>query len=146
MSATRTPAHWGDRSTTPSSSPLTTRSSFDIPGSGAHTITPLVASLPILTQPVTLRGYVQLGSVQATSHSLAQATIEIDATPWGRGREIGGEGSEVRLGDPRSQDACCPYRAGTARLTGTYVPARWLPAEWAWTLARSRPPRRSLNP
>ena len=68
---------------------------FDIPGTGAHTIT-LVAKLPILSEPVTIKGYSQPGSVQATSSDPAEPTIEIDASAAGRGLEIGGDGSEVR--------------------------------------------------
>jgi hypothetical protein len=68
---------------------------FDIPGTGAHKIT-LVAKLPILSEPVTIKGYSQPGSVQATSTSPAEPTIEIDAGAAGRGLEIGGDGSEVR--------------------------------------------------
>jgi hypothetical protein len=68
---------------------------FDIPGTGAHTIT-LVAPLPGLSHPVTIKGYSQPGSVQATRMTPAQPTIEIDATAAGRGLELGGDGSEVR--------------------------------------------------
>jgi hypothetical protein len=68
---------------------------FDIPGSGPHKIT-LVAKLPIMSEPVTIKGYSQPGSVQATSTSPAEPTIEIDASAAGRGLEIGGDGSEVR--------------------------------------------------
>jgi hypothetical protein len=68
---------------------------FNIPGTGAHTIT-LVAPLPILSEPVTIKGYSQLGSVQATDTDPAEPTIEIDAGAAGRGLEIGGDGSEVR--------------------------------------------------
>jgi hypothetical protein len=68
---------------------------FDIPGSGPHKIT-LVAKLPILSEPVTIKGYSQLGSVQATSTAPAEPAIEIDAGAAGRGLEIGGDGSEVR--------------------------------------------------
>ena len=47
---------------------------FDIPGSGPHKIT-LVANLPILSEPVTIKGYSQLGSVQATSTAPAEPAM-----------------------------------------------------------------------
>lgn len=78
---------------------------FDIPGTGAHTIT-LVAELPVLSHPVTIKGYSQPGAVQATSTSPAEPTIEIDASSAGRGLEIGGAGIEVRgLAIHSAQDA-----------------------------------------
>jgi hypothetical protein len=68
---------------------------FDIPGTGAHTIT-LVGDLPVVSDPVTIKGYSQQGSVQATPTTPAQPTIEIDAGSAGRGLEIVGDEIEVR--------------------------------------------------
>ena len=78
---------------------------FDIPGGGAHTIT-LVGDLPVLSYPVTIRGYSQPGAVQATDTDPAQPTIEIDASQVGRGLEISSDGVEVRgLAIHSAQDA-----------------------------------------
>ena len=68
---------------------------FDIPGGGGHTIT-LVAALPVLSDPVTIKGYSQPGSLEATDDTPAQPMIEIDAGDVGRGLEIVGD--EIKVG------------------------------------------------
>ena len=109
---------------------------FDIPGTGAHTIT-LVADLPVLSYPVTIKGYSQPGAVQATATSPAEPTIEIDASNAGRGLEIGGEGIEVRgLAIHSAQDAnvfvendenvVAGNHIGTDRVGDAAVPAATL--------------------
>ena len=68
---------------------------FDIPGGGGHKIT-LVAALPVLSDPVTIKGYSQPGSVEGTDDTPAQPMIEIDAGDVGRGLEIVGD--EIKVG------------------------------------------------
>jgi hypothetical protein len=68
---------------------------FEIPGNGVHTITP-ASTLPILTQPVEIKGYTQAGAAPATASDPAQLKIVIDAVNVGRGLDIGGDGIEVR--------------------------------------------------
>ena len=67
---------------------------FDIPGAGAHKIT-LSADLPVLTQPVTIKGYSQPGAVKATSTTPAEPAIEIDAGNAYRGLDLSGNRIEV---------------------------------------------------
>ncbi len=68
---------------------------FDISGGGGHKIT-LVAALPVLSDPVTIKGYSQPGSLEATDDTPAQPMIEIDAGDVGRGLEIVGD--EIKVG------------------------------------------------
>jgi parallel beta-helix repeat protein len=68
---------------------------FAIPGAGVHTIAP-TNPLPVLTRPVTIKGYSQPGATEATPTTAADLKIVIDAVNVGRGLEIGGDGIEVR--------------------------------------------------
>lgn len=55
------------------------RIEFNIPGPGPHVITPLTL-LPTLTSSVTIDGYTQNGSAEATGQQPATLTIELDAS------------------------------------------------------------------
>jgi parallel beta-helix repeat protein len=68
---------------------------FAIPGIGVHTITPAIP-LPVITQPVSIKGYTQPGSSPAAPGVAAVPTIVIDASNVGRGIDIGGDGNEIR--------------------------------------------------
>jgi parallel beta-helix repeat protein len=68
---------------------------FAIPGNGPHTITP-ATTLPVITQPVAIRGYSQPGAAAATANDPAEPKIVIDAINAGRGFDIGGDGIEIR--------------------------------------------------
>ena len=68
---------------------------FAIAGMGVHTITP-VTSLPVITQPVSIKGYSQPGSSPAAAGVPAVPTIVIDASNVLRGIDIGGDDIEVR--------------------------------------------------
>jgi parallel beta-helix repeat protein len=68
---------------------------FAIPGNGPHTITP-VTTLPVITQPVAIRGYSQPGAAAATANDPAEPKIVIDAINVDRGFEIAGDGIEIR--------------------------------------------------
>ena len=68
---------------------------FEIPGNGVHTIT-LQNSLPVITKPLTIRGYSQPGADPATEDAPATPKVAIDATNVLRGLDIGGDEVEVR--------------------------------------------------
>jgi parallel beta-helix repeat protein len=68
---------------------------FEIPGNGVHTIA-LQTDLPIITKPLTIRGYSQPGADPATEEDPATPTVVIDAANALRGIDIGGDDVEVR--------------------------------------------------
>src|SRR5690349_15957620 len=68
---------------------------FAIPGAGPHTIT-LTSSLPVITRPLTIRGYSQAGSAAPTANTPADIRIVLDASAVARGLDIGGDDVEVR--------------------------------------------------
>jgi hypothetical protein len=68
---------------------------FEIPGNGIHTIA-LQNDLPIITKPLTIRGYSQPGADPATEEDPASPTVVIDAANALRGLDIGGDDVEVR--------------------------------------------------
>jgi hypothetical protein len=68
---------------------------FEIPGNGVHVIA-LNNALPVITGPVTIDGYTQGGSVEATATAPAHPTVVLDATNVNRGLDLGGDRIEVR--------------------------------------------------
>ena len=68
---------------------------FAIPGDGVHTIV-LDRDLPVLTRPLTIKGYSQAGAEPATETAVATPTIVIDADNAERGLDIGGDEMDIR--------------------------------------------------
>jgi hypothetical protein len=68
---------------------------FEIPGNGVHTIA-LQTDLPVITKPLTIRGYSQPGADPATADAPATPKVVIDASNALRGIDIGGDDVEVR--------------------------------------------------
>jgi Right handed beta helix region len=68
---------------------------FEIPGEGVHTIE-LDAALPVISKPLTIDGYSQLGASPATKDRPAEPKIAIDAAAVARGLDIGGDEIEIR--------------------------------------------------
>jgi parallel beta-helix repeat protein len=61
---------------------------FNIPGPGPHTIQPLTA-LPLIIDPVTIDGYTQPGTAQATYASPATLLVELDGSNvWDTGLNV----------------------------------------------------------
>ena len=71
------------------------RIEFAIPGNGVHTIA-LDTDLPVLTRPLTIKGYSQNGSSPATGTTAAAPKIVIDAANALRGLDVGGDEMEIR--------------------------------------------------
>jgi hypothetical protein len=63
---------------------------FEIPGEGVHTIE-LDVALPVISKPLTIDGYSQLGANPATEDSPAEPKVVIDAAGVARGLDIGGQ-------------------------------------------------------
>jgi trimeric autotransporter adhesin len=68
---------------------------FEIPGEGVHTIA-LDVALPVISKPLTIDGYSQLGANPATEDSPAEPKIVIDAANVARGLDVGGDDIEIR--------------------------------------------------
>jgi parallel beta-helix repeat protein len=68
---------------------------FNIPGAGVHTITPM-SNLPQITAPVTIDGYSQAGAVEATSSAPATLKVVIDGRNTDRGLDVETGDSVVR--------------------------------------------------
>ena len=68
---------------------------FEIPGEGVHTIE-LDVALPVISKPLTIDGYSQLGANPATEDSPAEPKVVIDAANVARGLDIGGDEIEIR--------------------------------------------------
>jgi parallel beta-helix repeat protein len=69
---------------------------FRIPGPGPHTITPLNAPLPTITDPVTIDGYSEPGSTAPTATDPAVIQVAINATNHNVGLEIAADDSTIR--------------------------------------------------
>jgi len=68
---------------------------FQIPGAGVHTITPL-SDLPQITAPVTIDGYSQSGATPATATAVANPEIVIDGQNLNNGLDIESSNSDIR--------------------------------------------------
>jgi parallel beta-helix repeat protein len=68
---------------------------FAIPGAGPQVIT-LANDLPVITQPVDIKGYTQPGSTPPSATSVAVPQVVINATNALRGLDIASDGSSVR--------------------------------------------------
>jgi hypothetical protein len=68
---------------------------FEIPGEGVHTIA-LDVALPVISKPLTIDGYSQLGANPATEDSPAEPKIVIDAANVARGLDVAGDDIEIR--------------------------------------------------
>src|SRR5262249_27212399 len=68
---------------------------FAIPGAGPQTIT-LASDLPVITQPVDIKGYTQPGATAPTATNPGVPQVVINATAAARGLDIGGDGNSVR--------------------------------------------------
>jgi len=68
---------------------------FAIPGAGPQVIT-LANDLPVITQPVDIKGYTQPGSSQPSATSVAVPQVVINATSALRGLDFASDGSSVR--------------------------------------------------
>jgi Right handed beta helix region len=68
---------------------------FEIPGESVHTIE-LDVALPVISKPLTIDGYSQLGANPATEDSPAEPKVVIDAASVARGLDIGGDEIEIR--------------------------------------------------
>ena len=68
---------------------------FEIPGDGVHTIA-LANPLPVISEPLTIRGYTQPGADPATEDAPGEPKIVIDAANVAPGLHIVGDGNEIR--------------------------------------------------
>jgi hypothetical protein len=68
---------------------------FAIPGAGPQVIT-LANDLPVITQPVDIKGYTQPGSSPPSATSVAVPQVVINATNALRGLDFASDGSSVR--------------------------------------------------
>lgn len=68
---------------------------FAIPGAGPQVIT-LASDLPVITQPVDIKGYTQPGSSPPSATSVAVPQVVINATNALRGLDFASDGSSVR--------------------------------------------------